>query len=190
MAAPRNDNVSKLILDATAKLLKEKSIAEISLAEIAQTAKVSKGTIYYYYKNKEDILFAVMDIYLETQWQNLISWTNDASKDTSLPRLIKYIIERDTTGNDMRIQFIHDAISGNKIIRKKLLNRYKKFEHEISEKIAERTDAVSSDYLAWLLLMLADGITIHKLIGNTSINTTAFIKETEDFVKKILSEAS
>ncbi|MBQ9495197.1 MAG: TetR/AcrR family transcriptional regulator [Treponema sp.] len=186
MAAPRNDDVNSLILKAAAKLLKEKSIAEISLAEIASEAKVSKGTIYYYYKNKNDILFAVMDSYLEMQWQDLLIWTNDASKDTSLPRLIKYVLERNTTGADMRLQFIHDAIGGSKTVRKKLLERYKKFETEIAKKIGERATDIPAEYFAWLLLMLSDGILIHKLIGNTHIDTAQFIKTTENYMRHLM----
>ena len=57
MAAPRNDNVKEKILDAATGLLDTQTFADISLAEIAAAAGVSKGTLYYYYKNKTDILF-------------------------------------------------------------------------------------------------------------------------------------
>ena len=52
MAAPRNDNVKEKILDAATGLLDTQTFADISLAEIAAAAGVSKGTLYYYYKNK------------------------------------------------------------------------------------------------------------------------------------------
>ena len=187
MAAPRKDDVQKLILDATEELLKTKALPDISLAEIARTAGISKGTLYYHYKNKEDILFAVMDNYLEKQWQDLLIWTSDKSKDTSLPRLVKYVLERDTTTADMRFHFFYDAISGNETIRKKLLQRYHDFAVMISEKIKERTDDISSDYLAWLILMLSDGLLMHKMLKNTDIDTVSFIHQSEQYMKKILS---
>lgn len=187
MAAPRKDNVEKLILNTTETLLKTKSLPEISLAEIARTAGISKGTLYYHYKNKEDILFSIMDNYLEKQWQDLLIWTSDKSKDTSLPRLIKYILERDTSTADMRFHFFYEAISGNETIRHKLLQRYHDFAVLISEKINERTDNISSDYLAWLILLLSDGLLMHKILCNTDINTENFICQTEQYVKTILS---
>lgn len=52
MAAPRNDNVKEKILDAATGLLDTQTFADISLAEIAAEAGVSKGTLYYYYKIK------------------------------------------------------------------------------------------------------------------------------------------
>ena len=187
MAAPRKDDVQKLILDATETLLKTKALPDISLAEIARTAGISKGTLYYHYKNKEEILFAVMDNYLEKQWQDLLIWTSDKSKDTSLPRLVKYVLERDTTTADMRFHFFYDAISGNETIRQKLLQRYHDFAVIISEKIKERTDDISSDYLAWLILLLSDGLLMHKMLGNKDIDTSSFIYESEHYIKNILS---
>ena len=47
MAAPRNDNVKEKILDAATGLLDTQTFADISLAEIAAAAGVSKGTLYY-----------------------------------------------------------------------------------------------------------------------------------------------
>ena len=84
MAAPRNDNVKEKILDAATGLLDTQTFADISLAEIAAAAGVSKGTLYYYYKNKTDILFDLTNRYLDRQWDELIAWTGNKDKDTSV----------------------------------------------------------------------------------------------------------
>ena len=75
MAAPRNEDLKKKIVDTTTDLLKIKSFPYISLAEIAKEAGISKGTLYYYFKNKNEILLQIYDDYLENQWQQLIEWT-------------------------------------------------------------------------------------------------------------------
>lgn len=135
MAAPRtNDDVQRLILDAAEHLLTQKSLKEITLAEIAEDADVAKGTVYYYYKNKEDILFAVFDRYLADQWNQLNEWTSNTAKDTRLPRLIKYVLARDTDNTGLRLHFIFEAADGNEVLRQKLLARYLKFEKEIAKK--------------------------------------------------------
>lgn len=186
MAAPRKENVKELITDATEKLLLTKSLSDISLAEIALHAGISKGTLYYHYKSKNDILFDITDKYLEEQFQNLIEWTEDATKDTSLHRLVKYILERDIATAGMRLHFYYDAMLGNEKIRVKLLNRYAQFAQVIAEKIAERTDKIPADYFAWMLLMLSDGLFIHQTIGNTQLDVCQFIKQTEDYLKDTL----
>ena len=142
MAAPRNDNVKEKILDAATGLLDTQTFADISLAEIAAAAGVSKGTLYYYYKNKTDILFDLTNRYLDRQWDELIAWTGNKDKDTSVHRLVKYVVERNTASAGMRLHLIHAAMLGDEALRAKLIDRYAAFERLIAEKIAEPgTDA-------------------------------------------------
>lgn len=183
MAAPRKDNVKDLILEATEELLKTKKLSDISLSEIAQCAGISKGTLYYHYKSKNDILFDITDKYLEQQFQDLIAWTEDESKDTSIHRLVKYVLERDVSTAGMRLHLFYDAMLGNEKIREKLLNRYSEFAAVIAEKIQERTDRFPADYCAWLLLLVSDGLFIHQTLGNTQLDTGEFIRQTETFIK-------
>ena len=184
MAAPRKDNVKELILNATEELLEHKKLSDISLAEIAREAGISKGTLYYHYKNKNDILFDITDKYLDQQYQDLIIWTEDETKDTSLHRLVKYVLERDVSTADMRLHLFYDAMMGNEQIRQKLLSRYCEFAEIISKKIGERTDSVSSDYLAWLLLLLSDGLFIHKTLDNPKLDIADFIKRSEGYLSR------
>lgn len=189
MAAPRmNDDVQKMILDAAEDLLAQKSLKEVTLAQIADHANVAKGTVYYYFKNKEDILFAIFDRYLADQWKQLNDWTSNAAKDTRLPRLIKYVLARDIDKTGIRLHFIFEAADGNEVLRQKLMERYLKFEKEIAAKIQERQDNVDSDYLSWLALMVSDGLIIQKTLGNDQLDTDRFIAETEQYIRQIFKE--
>ncbi len=48
------------IVDAAEKLFFEKGLQVATMDEIAETAELSKGTIYLYYKSKEDLYLAVV----------------------------------------------------------------------------------------------------------------------------------
>jgi TetR/AcrR family transcriptional regulator len=48
------------ILDAAQKVFFEKGLATATMDEIADSAELSKGTLYLYYKSKEDMYLAVM----------------------------------------------------------------------------------------------------------------------------------
>lgn len=50
-----------LILNATKELMTKMPDKEISVGLIAKTAKIGKGSIYYYFKSKEEILYAVIE---------------------------------------------------------------------------------------------------------------------------------
>lgn len=185
MAAPRKDDVRELIIKATEDLLQTKKISDISLAEIAECAGISKGTLYYHYKNKNDILFDITDRYLDEQYENLVTWVENPEKDTSLHRLIKFVLEGDVGTAGMRLHFFYDAMLGNARIREKLLSRYREFAEYIAARISERTSEVPADYLAWLLLFLSDGLFIHQTLGNEHLDTRLFIEQTEKIFKRI-----
>ena len=51
----------KIIAKSCLDLFAEHSLNNISVSEIAKTAKIGKGTIYEYFNNKEDIVCELMD---------------------------------------------------------------------------------------------------------------------------------
>lgn len=56
-----NNQKKEQILDSMQELLEEKSAKAISVSDIAKNAGIGKGSIYYYFKSKEEILDAVIE---------------------------------------------------------------------------------------------------------------------------------
>lgn len=183
MAAPRNEDLKKKIVDTTTDLLKIKSFPYISLAEIAKEAGISKGTLYYYFKNKNEILLQIYDDYLENQWQQLIEWTENKDKDTSLHRMINYVLERSVVSPELRMHLIHESMFGNEELKKRINERYNQFRNLIGEKISERSENFDSDSLALLILFLSDGIVVQKVLDNENIDTDSFISDFIDILR-------
>ena len=184
MAAPRKENIKEIVLDSLLKLLETKSFNEISLAEVAKAAGISKGTLYYHYKTKGEIFFDLTDRYLSEQWDDLVSWTENKEKDTSIERLVKYVVERNVANASFRMQLYSEAQLGDTELKKKLSKRYDEFQKLISEKIAERTN-VNPDFLTWLILLLSDGIIIQSAIGNTEFDTEKFILDGTKYLTEL-----
>lgn len=176
MAAPRKENIRQLILDATCELLKTQALADISLAEIAKAAGISKGTLYYHYKTKGEIFFEITDRYLDEQWEDLIRWTENKDKDTSLNRLVKYVVERNIASAGLRMHLLSEAQLGDEILRQRLITRYEEFQALISQKIAERT-GIPADFLTWLILLLSDGLIVQEAIKSDALDREAFLHQ-------------
>jgi len=62
------------IASKSKELLIEKGIAKLTVSEVAKNAGIGKGTIYQYFSSKDDIVFAVIDAYIEDE---LIRLDND-----------------------------------------------------------------------------------------------------------------
>ena len=58
---PRADNRLPLILDAAARLFREKGYATTSMRDIAAAAGMLPGSLYYHFAAKEDLLVAVYE---------------------------------------------------------------------------------------------------------------------------------
>lgn len=183
MAAPRKENIKDFILNATEKLLDSQSLDDISLAQIASEAGISKGTLYYHFKTKEDILLAIADRHLERQLDDFLIWVDNSEKNTSLNRLMKYVIEYNVIGAGPRLHLLYNACLGNEDLREKILSRYDRFQKIIKEKISERTNPEYADYLSWVTLLISDGLIIQNSMNNPDLDFERFIKQTESLMK-------
>lgn len=75
-----NQKKYDLILDALQELLKQKDIQTISVSEIAQTAGIGKGSIYYYFPSKDAILEAV----IERNYEAPLKTAKNLAKQTNI----------------------------------------------------------------------------------------------------------
>ncbi|MBQ6752602.1 MAG: TetR/AcrR family transcriptional regulator [Clostridia bacterium] len=185
MAAPRKENIKDMIMDATEKLLDSQSLDDISLAQIATEAGISKGTLYYHYKTKEDILLAIADRHLEEQLDDFLIWVDNKNKNTSLHRLMKYVIEYNVNGAGPRIHLIYNACLGNEDLREKILERYNKFQKLLKEKIEERADPQYADFLAWTALLVSDGLILQTGMKNPNIDFEDYVRHTDEILKAL-----
>ena len=57
----QNNNKRERILDAMQELMRTASAQAISVSDIAQKAGIGKGSIYYYFPSKNNIIDAVIE---------------------------------------------------------------------------------------------------------------------------------
>ncbi len=69
------------ILDALQELLINKNIQTISVSEIAQTAGIGKGSIYYYFPSKE----AIVEALVERNYEKPLETARTLAAQTSIP---------------------------------------------------------------------------------------------------------
>ena len=80
---PRNSAVTcKKILNAAYRLLYRRGFARVSMDDIAEAAGVTKRSIYYHFKSKDDLVRAVLE---EQQAQALAMFETWGRQAASLP---------------------------------------------------------------------------------------------------------
>lgn len=187
MAAPKNDNVKQQILDAAIALFQERH--DVSLAEIAKAANVSKGTLFYHYRSKAEIYLDIGERYWSRLSNDLLAWVDNREKDTSLPRLVRYTFLRgafDESGL-LRLRLFVEAVSGEEEceIRARLNEQYAHFKNILKSRILERAPGANGEQLAWLLLTLVDGLMVQSTMQNEGMDVGAFIEWMADSFYKL-----
>lgn len=80
-----NNRKKEIILDAMQKLMNCPNTQSISVSDIAKEAGIGKGSIYYYFKSKEDILEAV----IERAYSEVITASKNLLKNSDVDALTK-----------------------------------------------------------------------------------------------------
>lgn len=189
MAAPRNANIKQTILATALQLLQTTSFADISLAQIAQAAGISKGTLYYYYNSKDDILCDITESYLTHLAGDLLSWVDNKEKDTRPERLFNYVLRRGaaSTFGNLRLYLIGAAVSGDTLVRDRFVERYDYFQTTLTAKIAERLPNADSNYLAWLLLTTMDGMLVQVQLRSPGFDFDSFVNKTVQILQQTVA---
>ena len=63
--AVQSEQKKKLILKVATEVFAERGFNETTVSQIAQKAKIAEGSIYHYFKNKEDLLFSIPEERME-----------------------------------------------------------------------------------------------------------------------------
>ena len=90
---PKGEQTRSAILEAAAKLFELKGFRSTSLSDLQQATGLHKGTLYFHFKNKEDIGFAVLAQAQENLEQFLTDALIGAGPCEKLERYFKKIID-------------------------------------------------------------------------------------------------
>lgn len=158
----------KRIIDAATELFIDKGAQETSLADISRYLNISKGTLYYYYSSKAELIFDVTDIYMENLSSGLLEWVKgldpDSPPENIIETVFRTIFEAQTRGK-LHLYLIQEAITDNPELKSKIQHAYGKWKDMLREGLEEIYGDTypSREYAEILLTMLTGGI-VHTIL--------------------------
>lgn len=171
----RKVSTREKILTVTRDLIAEKGVKQTTLADISHVAGISQGTLFYYYKSKDDLIYDILEQHFSQLTDSIIAGiprhtTGDKVKllRATLEKLIK-----DQNTSRMNIYLFQEAILGNDDIRDRFLVKYQTWREIIARQISSLFDISSPDNLASLggvILAVIDGLTIQYLLDPNSVD--------------------
>lgn len=172
--AQENHNTKNRIIEVTSQIMSAKGIKETSLSDIAKEVGISKGTLYYHYSSKDDIIYDIADLHLKKITKELIELIETCKDQTSPDSLLIMVFERiicaETRGK-LHLHLLSDAIMGNASLKKRFNEKYKEWHQTLEEGLNLIFEKNNDSYvlISQVILAMLDGFLIQKLIGLDNI---------------------
>lgn len=178
------------IIEAARQIIYKNGIAAATMRAIAKEAGLSTGAIYHYYKNKEEILYDVMDESLSVS-SRIAEETKQGrhSREEIIEEIYENIIKRFAKIDENRMQFYlsQEAILGNTELREKFREKYREWigrTEELMQYLYGEQPTKRSKALASILIGAIDGVVMQQLLQANQVEA----EEIADIYHELLRE--
>ncbi|MGM0453538.1 MAG: TetR/AcrR family transcriptional regulator [Thermodesulfobacteriota bacterium] len=168
------------IIDAASGLIVEQGIEKTSLTDIAKAAGMSKGSLYYYYATKDDLIFDITETHINQISKNLFDIIENNRPDANWEELLKILYERilqaETRGR-LHLYLIQQSLNGNTELAERFRKKYREWNRLIREGF-EQIEPANSGHtiLSSLIIAALDGFLIQSLLGIETIDADQLVR--------------
>jgi len=108
------------------EMISENGVDKTSLARISKASGLSKGTLYYYYASKNELIFDIADLHMEKMTTALFSMIeeNRVLSWEDLFTAFFGILLTSKARSRLHIYLIREAISGNESLKSRFQQTY------------------------------------------------------------------
>ena len=168
----KKKNIKKQkIIDAAIEVIKEKSVEEATVREIAAKAGVTTGSIYHHYKNKDELFYDVINHSIH--FSHKISVMNDSKKKNNDELLLEVKNEVKLRMNRLDEQKLHilllsDVISRGGVMKEKYISNYINIINKVADLYFYTFGIENDEYkkiLSSIFIAALDGIAIQNSLG-------------------------
>jgi AcrR family transcriptional regulator len=162
------DNTHEAVRGTARRLFSANGVRATSLADIAAAAKVSKGTLYYYYPTKEYLVLDIAEEHFALLTERVFQWLDGihaGTPDSALVTALYEALMADTDTARLHFVLLCEAICGNEELRARFDAKYSEW-IVVMEMGALRAQTTTGLHRKSKLLFAAlDGCAVHALLG-------------------------
>lgn len=167
-------NIKEDILNAAGDLMLRKGVKETSLKDIAKEVGISKGTLYYHFSSKDDIIFEIADKHLKKLTDELETWVGEFDNHSSIEQIFKIVIEQISnleTRGKLHLYLISESVMNNETLRNRFKQKYEEWVGLMEVTLKELLKDKDLDYrtLSFMMVAILDGYSMQKLVGMKEI---------------------
>lgn len=169
MARHKSTDNREHIIQCASRLFCQQGISNTSLADIAKAADISKGTLYYYYTTKNELIFDITEKHIERITAEIFRiMDQDYGKQppAKILEIVFNAILSDDTRNRLHLYLVQEAVTGNEQLKQRFQARYPAWRALIEEGLNRLTpNHHNPKALAKIIVALLDGLIIQTMMG-------------------------
>ncbi len=170
------------IIEAAIKLIGEKGVEGTSLADIAKEVGISKGTLYYYYSSKNDLIFDITKEHVDKVTSNIFSMIEMNRIEASLEETLKLLIGtllKSETRTRLHLYLVQEIMSGNEDLKQRFIETYQRWFKMIQDgHFLLTSNPKELSVQARILVAIIDGLIIQNSIGAGDIPLDEIVRVT------------
>ena len=171
------DNRQKII-EAAMAIIGEQGVDKTSLAHIAKAAHLSKGTLYYYYASKADLIFDMADLHMQGITTTLFSMIEENSA-LSWENLFTAFFETLLTSearSRLHLYLVREAVSGNDSLKKRFQQTYSQWFGLVDDAYAKMPGShIPLPAKSKFLVAVVDGFILQGLLETEATPVTEIV---------------
>jgi len=173
MAKRRNDIDKKNFISAAEKLILDKGANDFSLADLAKKMGISKGTLYYYYPSKDDLILDIIEEHMGQLNVDYVDWLNRHKDDCiTEERFLDVILFKGVklfNRSKMHIYLLNECIRGNESLRGRYVELWDMWQKKLQDGLREvfKGEPDKEGY-AYMLMLIIDGMAVQEALGHSN----------------------
>ena len=187
-ASKKNHNMKEKILLTSIDLMTKNGINNTSLADIAREVNISKGTLYYHYSSKDDIIFDIADNHLNIISEALLDCLKKINFNFSTEEFVLVVLKNISNIEStcrIHMYLICEAIMGNKSLRERIGLKYVEWRTTLEDQLNQIvTDKSQAKGASFLLMSVVDGLVIQALLKGEKVPYEEIAKFLIDYSNK------
>jgi AcrR family transcriptional regulator len=182
MAKRRNDMDKQAFIEAAEKLILDKGANDFSLADLAAKMGISKGTLYYHYPSKDDLILDIIEEHMGQLSVDYVSWLsrhkNDCITEERFLDVVLYKGVKLFNRSKMHIYLLNECMRGNESLRGRYVELWDSWEKKLQEGLSEVfKDEPDKEAYAYTLMLIIDGMAVQEALGHSNDSMTERMKK-------------
>lgn len=171
----RQSGKKSRIVAAASRLTIKRGLDGFSLTDVARAAGISKGTLYYYYPSKSELIFDIAARHVNEITSLIMEMIADSGPDTDPVELLALFLRQhqaNRTRMRLHLNLVHQAMNGDQALKQRYMEIYAHWRQQARQALeALLPESPHRETLLHLIITTIDGLNVQSMLDVNQLPT-------------------